>query len=384
MALVLNEEQQMLKESAKGFLQENAPVEALRSLRDERDATGYSKDLWQQMAEMGWAGILVDEAHGGLEFGHVGMGQVMEENGRTLTASPLLSTAVLGASAISIGGNEAQKSALLPAIVEGKLVTALAVDGGSRHKPTRTGVTAEKSGDGYSLSGEKQFVIDGHVADKIIASARTSGNEGDTDGITLFIIDVDTQGLEIERVIMADSINSAIICFSGVAVTAENILGEADKGLAVLQQVLDIGNAHLSAELLGLSQEVLERTVTYMKERRQYGALIGSYQGLQHRAAHLFSEIELAKSVVLKVLQALDEDDGESRDSNVALLASLAKAKASEVATLATNEGVQLHGGIGMTDELDIGFFMKRARVAEQLLGDQRFHMNRFAAINGY
>lgn len=383
MALVLNEEQQMLKESAKGFLQENAPVEALRTLRDERDPTGYSKDLWQQMAEMGWSGILIDEAHGGLEFGHVGMGQVMEENGRTLTASPLLSTAVLGASAISLGGNDAQKAAMLPAIAEGKLVTALAVDGGSRHKPTLTGVTAEKSGDGFSLSGEKQFVIDGHVADKIIVSARTSGAEGDTDGITLFVIDADTEGLEVERVVMADSINSSIIRFNGVTITAENILGDTDKGLAVLQQVLDIGNAHLAAEMLGMSQEVLERTVAYMKERSQYGALIGSYQGLQHRAAHLFSEIELAKSVVIKVLQALDEGD-ESGDNNVPILASLAKAKVSEVATLATNEGVQLHGGIGMTDELDIGFFMKRSRVAEQLLGDQRFHINRFAVINGY
>jgi alkylation response protein AidB-like acyl-CoA dehydrogenase len=379
MALVLNEEQQMLKESAKGFLQGNAPVEALRALRDERDSTGYSKDLWRQMAEMGWSGILIEEAHGGLDFGHVGMGQVMEENGRTLTASPLLSTAILGASAVSLGGSDAQKSSLLPAIVEGKLVTTLAVDGGSRHKPTFTGVTAEKSGDDFSLSGEKQFVVDGHIADKIIVSARTSGNEGDPEGITLFVIDADTQGLEVERVIMADSINSSIIRFSSVTATAENILGELDKGLSVLQQVLDIGNAHLSAELLGMSQEVLDRTVAYMKERRQYGALIGSYQGLQHRAAHLFSEIELAKSVVIKVLQALDEGD-----VNVPMLASLAKAKASEVATLATNEAVQLHGGIGMTDELEIGFFMKRARVAEQLLGDQRFHIGRFAAINGY
>lgn len=379
MALVLNEEQQMLKESAKGFLQENAPVEALRSLRDDHDPVGYSKELWQQMTEMGWPGILVDEAHGGLDFGHVGMGQLMEENGRTLTASPMLSTAILGVSAISIAGSEAQKKALLPAIVEGKLVTAFAVDGGSRHQPTKTGVSAESSGDNFLLVGEKQFVIDGHVANKFIISARTGGSEGDTDGITLFIIDADTANIEVERVVMADSINSANIRLNRVGVSKDNILGELNDGFSTLQKVLDIGNAHLAAELLGIAQEVFERTVQYMKEREQYGALIGSYQALQHRAAHLFSEIELAKSVVLKVLQALD-----AGDEKVPVLASLAKAKVSEVATLATNESVQLHGGIGMTDELEIGFFMKRARVAEQLLGDQRFHMARFAAIHGY
>jgi alkylation response protein AidB-like acyl-CoA dehydrogenase len=378
MALVLNEEQQMLKESARGFLQEHAPVEALRVLRDEQDPVGYSKDLWLQMTEMGWPGILVDEVHGGLGFGHVGMGQLMEENGRTLTASPILSTAILGATAISIAGDETQKNALLPAIVEGKLLTALAVDGGSRHQPAKTGVTAESNGDDFTLVGEKQFVIDGHVADKFIISARTSGAEGETDGITLFVVDAKTANIDIERVVMADSINSANICFNEVSISGKNILGELHRGFPALQKVLDVGNAHLAAELLGIAQEVFERTVQYMKEREQYGALIGSYQSLQHRAAHLFSEIELAKSVVIKVLQALD-----AGDDKVPVLVSLAKAKVSEVATLATNEGVQLHGGIGMTDELEIGFFMKRARVAEQLLGDQRFHVGRFAALHG-
>ncbi len=379
MALVLNEEQGMLKESAKGFLQENAPVDALRSLRDERDEVGFSRDLWQQMTEMGWAGILVDEAHGGLEFGHVGMGQVMEENGRTLTASPLLSSAILSVSAISIAGSKGQKSALLPAIAEGKLLMTVAVDGGSRHRPLHTGVSAEVSATGFVLSGEKQFVIDGHVADKMVVSARTSGIEGDSTGISLFVIDCDSSGLEIERVRMADSLNSSIVRFNDVHVSGENLLGDQGKGGEVLQRVLDIGNAHICAELVGICQEVLERTVAYMNERKQYGVLIGSYQSLQHRAAHLFSEIELAKSVLLKLLQSLDEGS-----DNVSLLASVAKAKVSEVATLATNEGVQLHGGIGMTDELDIGFFIKRARVAEQLLGDQRFHINRFAALSGY
>mgnify|MGYP003670872535 CR=1 FL=1 len=379
MALVLNEEQQMLKESARGFLQEHAPVAALRALRDQRDEVGFSRALWASMAELGWAGILVDEAYGGLQFGHVGMGQVVEENGRTLTASPLFSTAILSVSAISLAGSDEQKKALLPAIAAGDLVVALAVDAGARHNPSSTGVSAQKTPEGFCLNGEKQFVIDGHVADKFIVSVRTGGAEGSPEGITLFAIDADTAGVEVERVFMADSLNSAFVRFNNVNVAGDTMLGEVGAGFAALQQVLDIGNVHLSAELLGLSQEVLERTVAYMKERKQYGVLIGSYQALQHRAAHLFSEIELAKSVVIKALQALDEGAEETP-----LLVSLAKAKVSEVATLATNEGVQLHGGIGMTDELDIGFFMKRARIAEQLLGDQRYHTRRFAALNGY
>jgi len=221
--------------------------------------------------------------------------------------------------------------------------------------------------------------VDGHVADKIIVSTRTAGSEGDEEGLTLFVIDADTPGVNIERVIMADSINSSFVRFDGAQVAADQALGVLNAGGETLRTVLDIGNSHLSAELLGISQEVFERTVQYMKERRQYGALIGSYQGLQHRAAHLFSEIELAKSVVLKALQALD-----AGDSQASVYASLAKAKVSEVATLATNEAVQMHGGIGMTDELDIGLFMKRARVAEQLLGDYRFHSDRFARLHGY
>lgn len=379
MALVLNEEQQMLKESASGFLQEHAPVAALRALRDTRDEVGFSRALWASMAELGWAGILIDESYGGLQFGHVGMGQVMEQNGRTLTASPLFSTAILGVSAISLAGSELQKKALLPAIAAGDLVTALAVDSGSRHNPCSTGVSAQQTAEGYCLNGEKQFVVDGHVADKFIVSARTGGTEGSTEGVTLFVIDADCAGVEVERVFMADSLNSAFVRFTNANCAEDAVLGGVDAGYEQLQQVLDIGNVHLSAELLGLSQEVFERTVAYMKERKQYGVLIGSYQALQHRAANLFSEIELAKSVVIKALQALDEGAENTR-----LLVSLAKAKVSEVATLATNEAVQLHGGIGMTDELDIGFFMKRARIAEQLLGDQRYHTRRFATLNGY
>ena len=399
MALVLNEEQQMLKESARGFLQEHAPLAQLRRLRDERDAIGYSAESWAQMVELGWAGILVPEAYGGLDFGHVGMGQIMEENGRTLTASPLFATAILGVSALVLGGSDEQKKTLLPAIVEGSLTLALALDEGPKHNPAQVTMTASKGGaesNNFKLNGAKQFVADGHVADKLIVSARTSMRSSthssthssaapdDNDGISVFLVDREAPGVTVERVVMADSRNSAMVTFNNVAVPQEAMLGQVDKGLALIEGLTNIGNAHLAAELLGISLEVFERTVQYMQERKQFGVLIGSYQGLQHRAAHLFSEIELTKSVVIKALQGLDEKLLDENSDAASLLCSMAKAKASEVAALATNESVQLHGGIGMTDEYDMGFYMKRARVAEHMLGDQRFHQRRFATLSGY
>ncbi len=377
--LVLNEEQQMLKDSAQGFLRERAPISQLRRLRDERDEKGYSQALWSAMVEMGFTGILLPEEFGGTGFGHVGMGQIGEQVGRNLSASPLFATAVLGASAIDLAGNEQQKQDLLPRIAAGELLTALAVDERARHTPDWVETQAERRNEGFVLNGEKRYVVDGHIADKLIVSARTAGSASERDGITLLIVDADADGVEIERTIMVDSRNAAVVRLSGVRVDAGAVLGEVDNGYPLLERLLDIGNAHIAAELLGIAQEAFERTVQYLKERKQFGVLIGSFQGLQHRAAHLWSEIELVKSVVLAALSALDQGSADA-----AQLASLAKAKASEVAQLATNEAVQMHGGIGMTDEFDIGLFIKRARPLQQLFGDYRYHADRYAALSGY
>lgn len=379
MALVLNEEQRMLKDAARDFLAAHAPVAQLRRLRDERDPLGYCPETWRAMVELGWSGILVPEAQGGLEFGHVGMGQIMEQGGRTLTASPLFATAVIGVSALVLAGSETQRNALLPAIVAGELQLAPALDEGPHHAPFRVRTRLEARGDDFVLSGEKQFVPDGHSADQLIVSARSAGAVDDRDGISLVLVDRNAPGVTVERVVMADSRNSAMVRFDNVALPRAALLGAPGTASAAIERLTEIGNAHLAAELLGLSMEVCERTVAYLNTRKQFGVLIGSYQGLQHRAAHLFSEIELLKSLVIKALQSLD-----SGSSEAGVLASLAKAKAGEVATLATNEAVQLHGGVGMTDELDIGFFMKRARVAEHLYGDHRYHLRRFAALSGY
>ena len=379
MALVLNEEQQMLKESAQGFLAEFAPLAELRAQRDAGSETGYADSLWGQMVDMGWAAILVPEAYGGLEFGHVGMGQIVEQTGRTLTASPLFATAVLGVTAIKRAGTEEQKTELLGAIAGGEITTALAVDENAHHAPAQISMTAVKQGQGYSLNGAKRFVVDGGTADKLIVAARTSGEAGDIKGISLFVVDATAAGIEVERVAATDGRNYANISFNQVEVAEAALLGEEGQGFKALSATLDAGNIYLSAEMLGMAQESFERTLQYLKERKQFGVLIGSFQSLQHRTADWWSQVELCKSVVLKALQAMDDGD-----TMAPVLASVAKAKLCQVTELSTNEAIQMHGGIGMTDEYEIGFFIKRARPAQMMFGDNSYHTDRFALLSGY
>ncbi len=378
MPLVLNEEQRFLQDTAREFLAGNAPVESLRGLRDSRDPLGYSSDLWRQMAELGWASIILPEAYGGLEFGFMGLGVVMEESGRTLTASPLFASAVVGASAILLGGSEEQKESLLPQVAAGELTLALALEESHHHRPTSIATTARREGDGFVIDGSKTFVLDGHSADKLVVVARTGGDTG-AEGISLFLLDREAPGVTCQRTIMADSRNAANVTFEGVTVPAEALLGELDKGWAVLEPVLDRGRIALAAEMMGLALEAFDRTVEYLKEREQFGALIGTFQALQHRAAHMQSEIELARSVVLQALSVVDD-----APEQMPMMASLAKARLNELVKLVTNEAVQMHGGIGVTDELEIGFFLKRARVAMQIFGDTGFHKDRYATLRGY
>lgn len=379
MALVLNEEQRLLKDTAKEFLNQNAPVASLRALRDSKDALGYSAELWQQMVELGWTGIILPEQYDGLDFGFLGLGAIIEESGRTLTASPLLATVVLGASGIMLGGGDRQKSELLPQIAAGQLCLALALEETNHHNPAACSLAASKTDSGWQLDGQKQFVLDGHSADQLIVVARTSGQAGSPEGISLFLVAADSSGISRERTLMMDSRNAANIKFDAVAVTPEDLLGELDKGWNVLEPLLDRGRIAIAAEMLGGCQEVFERTLAYLKEREQFGVKIGSFQALKHRAAHMFTEIELCKSILIDALGAIDE-----RPEDLPMMASLAKAKLNETYHLVTNEGVQMHGGIGVTDDLDIGFFLKRARVLEQALGNTGYHRDRYATLNGY
>ena len=379
MALVLTEEQSMLRDSARGLISDKAPVSHLRRLRDARDETGFSRDLWRQFAEMGFSGLLVPENFGGSGLGAVEAGVVMEEIGRTLMPSPFLSTAVLAASALSRGGSEAQKAAHLPKISDGSLLAALAIDEGAKHRPLQIKLQAVRSGNGFRLNGAKAFVVDGHTADLLIVAARTAGAAGERDGLTLFLVDPKCKGLAIERTAMVDSHNAARIEFDNVEVNADHVLGEVDQGGALLEGVLNIGRGAVASEMVGLSEEVFGRTVTYLKERKQFGKPIGEFQALQHRAAQLYIEIEITRAAVLKALQTLD-GDFEKAGAAVAV----AKARAGSTATLAVQEGVQMHGGMGMTDQFDIGFFMKRARVCQELFGDSNYHADQLARMKSY
>ncbi len=379
MPMILNEEQNMLKDSAKDFCTNSAPIEQLRKLRDENNADGFDRGTWSSMVELGWAGIPFPEEHGGLAFGYKGLGVVTEETGRTLAASPLFASVWVGGTAINVGGSDEQKAALLPQVASGELLLALALEESHRHNPYGVAASASESGGNWQVSGEKTFVLDGHVADKLIVVARTAGNAGDRDGLTLLLVDAAADGVEITRTLMADSRNAANIKFSNAA--AEGVIGEPGKGADVLDATLDIARIGLSAEMLGATQECFERTVEYLKEREQFGVPIGSFQALKHRAADMFCEIELSKSCVLEALTALDEN----RDADeIAKLASLTKAKVGETFHTVSREGIQMHGGIGMTDEFDIGFFIKRAAVTEQTFGDVNFHRNRYGELEGY
>ncbi len=379
MALVLNEEQRLLAETAREFLQKQAPVSALRALRDSRDPLGYDATLWQQMAELGWASVILPEEFGGLDFGFSGLGVVLQESGRTLTASPLFATAVVGASALLLGGSMAQKTEYLPQVAAGELTLALALEESPHHRPQHISTRLETAGDGFTLSGEKVFVLDGHSADTLLVVARSSGEPGSRDGLSVVMVPRDTAGVAIERTVMADSRNAANIRFTDVAISSAQVVGTAGEAGTWLEDVLDRGRIAMAAEMLGSVEEVFARTVAWLKERVQFGVPIGSFQALQHRAARLQAELELAQSVVLQALAAVDEQPRQ-----LALMASLAKANLNELAKLATNEAVQMHGGIGVTDELEIGFFLKRARTAMQIFGDTGFHKDRYATLCGY
>jgi len=376
MTLVLTDDQLMFRDAAKRFAAERAPIAQLRKLRDDIDPVGFSREVWKEMAEMGWAGVLVPEEHGGVGFGLVGAGLIAAELGRNLSSTPMLSSGVLAVTALSRGGTQAQKETLLPAIAGGDLLIAFATDECVRHTPYHI---ATRCTGKYKLSGRKLHVLDGHIADRLIVSARTSGDIGARDGISLFLIDPQANGVTITRSSMVDSRNSAVVELRDVVVEDADVIGTFDKGAIVLDAVLDAGRAVLAAEMLGVAEESFERTLNYLREREQFGVKIGAFQALQHRAAHLFCEIELVRSVVLRTLQAMD-----ALEPTASSLVCLAKAKASDVARLATNEAVQMHGGIGMTDEFDIGFFMKRARVAAETFGDQYYHTDRFAQLSGY
>ena len=379
MKLILTEEEQFLKDTAKNFAEERSPITHFRSLRDNSDPMLWDKNLWNEMSKLGWPGIMIPEEFGGSNFGLSGICVVLQECAKTLTPSPLFASGVLGAYAINNYGTKEQKEKYLPLIASGELTTSVAVDESSHHNPYDTELVAKKSSDEYILSGKKNFVIDGTSSDLLIVLARTSGEKGDLTGLTLFLVDPTNEGIDRIKLEMADSRNYANISFDNVKISSKNILGDIEAGGEAIDDVLDIGRIAMSAEMLGNSEAAFETTLDYLKQRKQFGVLIGSFQALQHRAAEMFCEIELTKSSVIAAMRAADE-----RSNDVQRLSSLAKTVAGETLHLVSNEAIQMHGGIGVTDEYDIGFFLKRARVAEQIFGSAKFHTERYANLSGF
>ena len=379
MKLVLTEEEQFLKDTAKNFAEERCPISHFRSLRDNNDPNLWDKGIWKEMTALGWPGILIPEEYGGSNFGITGISVILEECAKTLTPSPLFATGVLGAFSITNFGNDDQKKNYLPKISSGDLTTALAVDESSHHNPADTEMVAKKDGKKFILNGKKTFVIDGASANLLIVLARTSGNKGESSGLTLFLVDSNDDGIEKIKLEMADSRNYANINFNNVEVSAKNILGDEETGGETVENILDIGRIAIASEMLGNAEAAFETTLDYLKQRKQFGVLIGSFQALQHRAAEMFCELELTKSSVMAAMKAADEGSNELQR-----LSSLSKTMAGETLHLVSNEAVQMHGGIGVTDEYDIGFFLKRARVAEQIFGSAKFHTERYANISGF
>jgi alkylation response protein AidB-like acyl-CoA dehydrogenase len=360
MPLILTEEQTMLQEAADGFLAEHAPLDHLRKLRDDRDPDGLSRDLWRGFGEMGFAGVLIPEAHGA------------ESLGRSLTPSPFMGSAVLSAKVLSDGGSEVQQ-AWLPRIAAGEAVLSLAIDEGAKHAPSRIAARAERSGNGFRLNGAKALVLDGHIADALIVAARAE------EGITLFLVDPKTDGVAVERTVMVDAHNAARVTLTDVEVDADAVIGAVGGGEALLNPALVLGRACAASTLTGAGDQAFKITLEYLRTRKQFGRLIGEFQALQHRAAHLYTELALARAATLAALQAIDagRDDAD-------LAASVAKAKAGRAAELAVQEAVQMHGGVGMTDAFDVGLYMKRVRVLNELLGDAQFHTERLARSQGF
>ena len=379
MGLILSEDQLILRDMAKSFCDEKSPVDRMRKLRDTRNETGFTRDLWKEMGELGWIGIPFPESVGGSEMGYGELGVVLGECGRVLAPEPFMSTVLLGGNAILLGGSEPMQKELLPDLCTGDRILALAFQEHGRFAPYAVETSAKREGDSFRIRGEKQFVLDGHVADQIVTVARTAGGVGEREGLTLFVVDADTKGVSVQRTEMVDGRNAAVITFEDADVDAGRVLGEIDGGADVLDPVFDRATIGLCAEMMGSFEEAFERTLEYLKTREQFGVKIGTFQGLRHRASEMFGELEFARSVVRDAQSAIDE----GRD-DVAECASGAKARCSDVANLIGGEAVQMHGGIGMTDEEEIGLFFKRLKAAEFTLGDAIYHRNRYASLRGY
>jgi alkylation response protein AidB-like acyl-CoA dehydrogenase len=376
---VLTEEQSLIKDQASAWVVAKAPVGSFRALRDSKSGQSFAPDTFKAMVDMGWSGILVPQQYGGSDLGYLTFGLILEQLGRQLTASPLFSSSLVGVTALLLAGNPAQKEALLPGIASGSVLLTLALDESSRHQPEHTALQAVKRGEGFTLAGSKTFVAEGMCATHFVVAARTSGKPGDVQGISLFVVPADATGITRSALPAIDSRDHARLTLTNVQVGGTALLGALDEGMPVLEKILDRARIGIAAEMLGTACQAFDMTLDYLKTRVQFGKVIGSFQALGHRAAAMYSLMEQSRSCVEAALQAVDADA-----DNVPELASLAKCQVGKFLFAMSNELIQIHGGIGMTDEFDAGLYLKRARVLEASFGNRAYHRDRYARLMGF
>ena len=375
----LSEDQQMLADSMRQFARKESPLTRLRAMR--KNALGWEKPMWKRLGEQGWLGILYPEALGGFGGSFVEMMLILEQTGATLMSEPVLASAVLGGLPILYAGNDAQKKQYLQPMIAGDTSLALAfAESESRYGVENTALTAVKSGNGYTLNGAKCWVPNGQGADHIVVVARTSGKVGDRDGLSLFVVPAKTDGLTVKTVQGMDSHKYGNLTFKDVKTDAGALLGAEGKAYSIVERVLDYGAAAAVAEGVGIAQEMLMMTVGYLNTRKQFGVLIGSFQGLQHRAVDMFVEAELVRSMAIEAAIKVDSPDEEERKGVV----SAAKTQLSIGGKFVSQQSLQLHGGIGVTDEHDIGLYFKRMHHLNILCGDEMYHAARYASLPGF
>jgi alkylation response protein AidB-like acyl-CoA dehydrogenase len=376
---VLSEEQTLIKDQASAWVLDKAPVSTFRALRDSKSGQSFLPETWSDIVDMGWSGILVPEKYGGSDLGYLTCGLILEQLGRQLTASPLFSSSLVGTSGLLVAGDSAQQEALLPGIVDGSVIISLALDESSRHQPQETAFAAQRTGEGFSLNGTKTFVAEGMAATHYLLVARTAGKPGEMQGISLFMVPANTDGIVRTALPTIDSRDYAAISFDNVQIQSTAVMGTLGQSMPVLEDILDRARIGLAAEMLGTACQAFDMTLDYLKTRQQFGAVIGSFQALGHRAAALYSSMEQSRSCVEAALQAID-----TAADNVPELASLAKCQVGKFLYQMSNELIQIHGGIGMTDDFDAGLYLKRARVLEASFGNRAYHRDRYARLMGF
>ncbi len=372
----LSQDQKLLVDTAAAFARKESPVTRLRAMR--QDAVGYSKAMWKQMGELGWLGILLPESLGGFGGTFVDAALVLEKLGTTLVPEPYIASVVLAGSAILGAGSAAQHKRWLEPLMAGDATLALAyAEREGRFDPLRIATRAQKTGNVYRLRGEKVFVLNGHAADSIVVSARTSGESVDRGGVSAFVVDAGARGLTTRPIKTMDGHHAAILTFEDVEVEVDRLLGGEGKAAPALEKALDLGAAAACAEGVGIMQTVLAMTRDYLCTREQFGVKIGTFQALQHRCVDMFIETELARSASMMASIKADDPDETERKSAI----SAAKVQLAVSGRFVTQQSIQLHGGIGVTDEHDVGLYFKRMHVLSTLFGDEEHHLARFASL---